>query len=165
MQQLGHKAYKPQRAKNVQISILCRGFNVPLMSGMSPLWIGISMRTLSTVQIIKGIMFNLCPNCLKGHVFSGIYPMNPQCPECGFKFEKEPGYFLGSVIAAYFICAFTLVPTLVFLFFVWNIEPCWIVAIGILQIAVLHPFLYRYSRLTWLFLENKITNTLDKNSE
>lgn len=120
------------------------------------------MQNLGPVQIIKGIISNLCPNCLKGHVFAGIYAMNPQCPACEFKFEKEPGYFLGSVIAAYFISAFSLVPTLVFLFFVWKADPFWIVAIGTLQIVLLHPFLYRYSRLTWLYLENRMTNALDK---
>jgi hypothetical protein len=98
---------------------------------------------------------------MKGHVFLGFYSMNPQCPECAFKFEKEPGYFLGSMIAAYFLCAFALVPTLVVLFFVAKAEPFWIVTIGIIQIAALHPFLYRYSRLAWLFLENKMTSTLD----
>src|SRR4051812_29342901 len=90
-------------------------------------------------EMFKGIAFNLCPNCMEGHVFSGIYPMNELCPKCQFKFEKEPGYFLGSVIAAYFICAFSLVPTLVLLFFVFNAEPFWIITASIAQIAILHP--------------------------
>lgn len=123
------------------------------------------MKHLGTRQIIQGILTNLCPRCMKGNVFSGIYPMHPKCPECGFKFEKEPGYFLGSVIVAYLICALSLVPTLVLLFFLWKIEPFWIVAIGILQIILLHPFLYRYSRLTWLFIEDKMTSALHKDSK
>jgi hypothetical protein len=102
---------------------------------------------------------------MKGYVFSGIYSMNSVCPGCGFKFEKEPGYFLGSVIAAYFICAFALVPTLVLLFFVFQLEPFWIVVIGILQIMAMHPFLYRYSRLMWLFVENKMTSKLASNTK
>ena len=44
-----------------------------------------------------------CPRCLKGKVFSGLFRMNENCPECGYRFEREQGYFLGAMYASYFI--------------------------------------------------------------
>ncbi|MFZ9594527.1 MAG: hypothetical protein ACO3A2_00420 [Bdellovibrionia bacterium] len=120
---------------------------------------------LSFAKTLQGILRNRCPACMKGSVFSGLYQMPSSCVGCGFLFEKEPGYFLGSVIAAYFIGAFCLVPTLILLFFWLKLEPVWIVFWGVVQIAVSHPFLFHISRLTWLYVENQMTQTLTRGSD
>lgn len=55
------------------------------------------------------ILRNECPNCNKGKVFRdkslvfslGFPKMNEKCSHCGFKFEKEPGYFFGAMFVNY----------------------------------------------------------------
>jgi len=119
-------------------------------------------KPLTFSEILKGILGNRCPQCRRGHVFSGIYAIHVSCTDCGLVFEKEPGYFLGAVLAAYFMGAFSLVPTLVIGTFIFDAEPSAVVGLGIVQIVALHPILFRYSKLTWLFLETRMTSTLDQ---
>lgn len=88
--------------------------------------------------------------------------MNTQCPACGFIFEKESGYFLGAIVIAYFVGAFSVIPTLIIAVFVFKLEVPAAVALAVLQVLLMHPFLYRYSKLTWIYLENRMTGLLDK---
>ena len=37
-----------------------------------------------------------CPQCGRGKLFRGWLSMPTECEECGLKFEREPGYFIGS---------------------------------------------------------------------
>jgi uncharacterized protein (DUF983 family) len=37
-----------------------------------------------------------CPRCLQGQVFATLFRMHEQCPVCGLRFEREPGYFTGA---------------------------------------------------------------------
>lgn len=118
-------------------------------------------KPLTYGNILKGIALNLCPYCFQGHVFLGIYKMNASCPHCGVVFEKEPGYFMGAVIAAYFIGAFSVVPTIIICIFILQLDLLFSLGMGCAQIIALHPFLYRYSKLAWIFIENRMTDLLD----
>jgi len=40
-----------------------------------------------------------CPRCGSGHLYTSWFRMKDRCPGCGFKFDREPGFFIG----AYFI--------------------------------------------------------------
>ena len=42
-----------------------------------------------------------CPRCLEGRVWRGFVSMNPTCPQCGFVFERESGYFAGAMVVSY----------------------------------------------------------------
>src|SRR3954467_1228327 len=41
-----------------------------------------------------------CPRCLRGKLFRGLFDMWERCPQCGFVFEREPGYFTGAMYAS-----------------------------------------------------------------
>jgi uncharacterized protein (DUF983 family) len=112
-------------------------------------------------QILTGILNNCCPECRIGKVFVGIYKMNARCTQCGLVYEKEPGYFLGALVFAYLIGVFSVVPTIVIGIFFAGLKIPDVIALGIVQVLVLHPFLFRYSKLTWLFVETRMTRSLD----
>jgi uncharacterized protein (DUF983 family) len=97
---------------------------------------------------------------MKGRVFSGIYKMNTRCPACGLVFEKEQGYFLGALVFAYFIGVFSVIPTIIIGIFILGLSISEVIGFGIGQMLFLHPFLFRYSRLTWLFIETRMTQSL-----
>jgi uncharacterized protein (DUF983 family) len=42
-----------------------------------------------------------CPWCGVGEMFRGLLTTNERCSGCGLKFEREPGYFLGSIYLNY----------------------------------------------------------------
>lgn len=46
-----------------------------------------------------------CPYCGMGAPFDGWFGMREACEACGFKFEREPGYFLGSIYLNYGVTA------------------------------------------------------------
>ena len=98
---------------------------------------------------------NLCPGCQKGAVFSGIYSMNATCEFCGFQFEKEPGYYLGAMVISYVLGAFSMIPSVIALVFWFEVPWVWVVILPSLQVILMNPFLYRWSRLAWLHAESQ----------
>lgn len=38
-----------------------------------------------------------CPECRSGILYAAPHSMNRRCPKCGIVFEREPGYFTGSI--------------------------------------------------------------------
>src|SRR5690242_21482502 len=58
-----------------------------------------------------------CPLCGQGRLFRGWLTMHRQCPHCGVTFEREPGFFLGSIYINYGLTALIvaiLYPVLMF---------------------------------------------------
>jgi uncharacterized protein (DUF983 family) len=45
--------------------------------------------------------FGRCPNCRRGGAFRGLYALHERCPECGVRFERDPGSWLGAAVLAY----------------------------------------------------------------
>lgn len=46
-----------------------------------------------------------CPRCGEGALFSGWFTMPERCTRCRLKFERAPGYFLGSTYINYAMTA------------------------------------------------------------
>ena len=42
-----------------------------------------------------------CPRCGSGPLFRGWFRMHEACPRCGFSYEREPGFYLGSIYVNY----------------------------------------------------------------
>ena len=115
------------------------------------------MKAPTLLETITGALGNKCPYCRKPAVFRAFLLMNKNCPSCGKAFERESGYFLGASVAAYFLGAFSLVPTLVISLLLLHLDVFTTVAFGTVQILLLTPFLFRYSRLIWLHVERRMT--------
>jgi uncharacterized protein (DUF983 family) len=94
-----------------------------------------------------------CPRCGSGNLFNGVWAMAELCPGCGFRFEREPGYFFG---ASLFRMVFGLVLLLPI-----SLMPLWwmpdlnlrLLVQGLL-VALLLPFIHRYSRLAWMYMDH-----------
>jgi uncharacterized protein (DUF983 family) len=50
----------------------------------------------------------LCPRCGEGKLFVGWFRMYSHCYKCRLKYNREPGYFLGSVYINYGLTALLL---------------------------------------------------------
>jgi len=42
-----------------------------------------------------------CPRCGQGPLFRGAFRMHDACPQCGFSYAREPGFYLGSIYLNY----------------------------------------------------------------
>jgi uncharacterized protein (DUF983 family) len=97
-----------------------------------------------------------CPRCLQGKVYRGLMDMWERCPQCGYRFEREPGYFTGAMYASTLI---TL--PLVFGIFgvLWVFSSRTLLAAEILLLVTtavtlpLIPLIFRYSRVLWLYFD------------
>ena len=91
-----------------------------------------------------------CPRCGRGRLFANWFRMPAECEACGLRFEREPGYFLGSIYINYGLTA--VLATLLYfaLFFGGWTAPqtaLWIAA----AFAVVFPlWFFRYARSLWL---------------
>lgn len=105
---------------------------------------------------LKDLLLNKCPICREAHVFTGLYKMNAVCPVCSTKYAREEGYFLGSMIVAYVLSAFSAAPTIIFLIMIKQVEALPALVIASIQVALLNPILFMYSRLAWIYIDRLI---------
>lgn len=91
-----------------------------------------------------------CPFCGIGRVFRGWFVTEPNCPHCGRKIEREPGFFLGSIYFNYGLTALITAIAYPVLMFGYQVNDTQL-QIGMLIFAVLFPmWFFRYARSLWL---------------
>jgi len=104
------------------------------------------------IKRISALLLQRCPVCLQGKVFSSLFGMYKTCPHCGVRFERETGYFLNAMFFAYTMGFLIVIPSAIYLFLRDVSIRTFSIAI-ILEVVVLWPFIFRYSRLLWLHLD------------
>jgi uncharacterized protein (DUF983 family) len=91
-----------------------------------------------------------CPRCGQGRLFNGPIRMAAECANCHLRYEREPGYFLGSVYINYGLTALLVTAGYLGIFFSGITDPqtaLWIVA----AFAIVFPiWFFRYARSLWL---------------
>ncbi len=99
-----------------------------------------------------------CPNCEKGDIFESngnifllrVPRMHEKCSECGYRFEKEPGYFLGAMYVSY---GLTILEMFVVFFATFWFVPLWLFFTLILTTLVIFSFFnFRWARIIWINL-------------
>lgn len=81
--------------------------------------------------------------------------MRERCPQCGHRFEREPGYFLGALYASYFL-SLPLLGILATIFCLWvfpNWPPEWATLLSVVPYLLLVPGVLRYSRVIWMYID------------
>ncbi len=109
------------------------------------------------MNVTKGQIFtrgitHRCPNCGAQKLFQedSFFTLNPECPDCGLKIERDEGFFLGSMSLNYGV---TLVGFLlpVLLLYLADVLSGTVAAIIAGAGAIGFPILfYRSSRSWWL---------------
>ncbi|VAX39338.1 hypothetical protein MNBD_PLANCTO02-1693 [hydrothermal vent metagenome] len=104
--------------------------------------------------LFKRGLFLRCPVCGKGKLFRKWFSMYTHCSNCRLKYERDPGYFLGSTYINY---AVTAVSVTVFYFVfhfgleVSNKQLSWWLG----GYCVLFPLLFfRLARSLWLAMDS-----------
>jgi uncharacterized protein (DUF983 family) len=91
-----------------------------------------------------------CPVCGQGKLFVDWLRMRQHCPQCGVQFERESGFFLGSIYFNYGLTALIVAvayPVLLFGEYVSERRLVWLA----LAFVVLFPlWFFRYARSLWL---------------
>ncbi|MEI7688181.1 MAG: DUF983 domain-containing protein [Planctomycetota bacterium] len=106
---------------------------------------------------IQAFLAKRCPRCRHGAIYQSAFVLHKQCPECGLVYEREPGYFVGSLYISYafaivILGLFTLIGHLIFP----EIDLGWIVLGAIVAFLPFVPTATRYARVLWMYLDRTI---------
>ena len=94
-----------------------------------------------------------CPLCGGGKLFTGLISMESSCGRCGFRYERGPGYFLGSTYINYGLTTLLTTWTYIIGRFVLEIDQRTMIP-GIVAFCVTFPVVFfRYARSLWLSLD------------
>lgn len=91
-----------------------------------------------------------CPFCGRGQLFRGFFAMHKRCPACDNIFEREPGFFLGSIYFNYGLTALVVAIGYPALLFGYGLpESPLLMGAGLF--TLLCPILFfRHARSLWL---------------
>jgi len=79
--------------------------------------------------------------------------MNEPCPRCGLRFEREPGYWTGAMVASYALGVPVLVLIVAALWLLTGWDIVLVLIVGDVLFLAAAPFIWRYSRVVWLYLD------------
>ncbi len=105
-----------------------------------------------------------CPICGGGRLFRRFLSMHPRCSECSFKFERAPGYFLGSTYINYGVTALLTTVSYVVLHFGfrWGNE---ILLPALAVFCLVFPLVFfRFARSLWLSVDCCLDRVRDDES-
>ena len=95
-----------------------------------------------------------CPVCGKGKIFHGYLDTPSRCPECGFYFMRETGYFLPHAPISYLVIILTALLVWLVLYFVLKMDSNLIM----LALITVLPTLFgvwsnRYAKMLWMAID------------
>ncbi|NNE75235.1 MAG: IS1 family transposase [Acidimicrobiales bacterium] len=92
-----------------------------------------------------------CPHCASGPVFDRAR-QRTNCPECGYRFERESGYFLGAMVVSNAVIGVVALIVMLVLIFTGR-SPLVAVGLPILTALVAMPLFLPFSRTIWMALD------------
>jgi uncharacterized protein (DUF983 family) len=110
--------------------------------------------------LVERVLKCKCPNCksgdmfeTKGNIFLLKTPkMYVRCKECDYKFEKEPGFFIGAMYVSYALGVSEIVGCLIILWGILDVSASLMVTVLVTLIILTSFFKYRLSRSIWMYL-------------
>lgn len=108
---------------------------------------------------LYSVVAQTCPRCHQGSLFINKNPykienwdkMHADCPVCTLHFEREPGFFQGSMYVSY-ILGVGLSAGVVLLNLLFGFNPIAYFISNTLALIILAPILFRWSRALYLNL-------------
>ncbi|MFN0053372.1 MAG: DUF983 domain-containing protein [Planctomycetales bacterium] len=112
----------------------------------------------ATSSLIGRALRLRCPRCGSGKMFFGLFRMHADCPHCHLHFEREPGYFLGSIYINYGIAALLTTVGWISLRFGMQVSPKPLLAALAAFCVAFGILFFRYARALWLALDLRFEN-------
>ncbi|OYW13618.1 MAG: hypothetical protein B7Z55_16515 [Planctomycetales bacterium 12-60-4] len=100
-----------------------------------------------------------CPRCGEGRLFRGLLTMYPHCSECGFVYQRDPGYFLGSTYINYGFTSLTMTVLYVVLHFGYGLSNQVLAGPLLTYCTVVPLIMFRYARAWWLAMDSFMDTT------
>ena len=109
-------------------------------------------------RLLGRALLRRCPRCAAHGLFTRWWTMAERCPQCGMRFEREEGFFLGAYVVNFGVTETLLVVLLMTYVLVQannaNGVPVLPVVLATVAAAVLMPLaFYPFSRTIWVAIE------------
>ncbi|MFO0867512.1 MAG: DUF983 domain-containing protein [Pirellulales bacterium] len=91
-----------------------------------------------------------CPMCGQGRLFAGWFRMRPECEACGTRFEREAGFFLGSIYFNYGLTALVVAIGYPVLLFTRTLGETKLLVLTLAFTLLFPMWFFRYARALWL---------------
>jgi uncharacterized protein (DUF983 family) len=106
---------------------------------------------------LRNAMALRCPVCERGKLFHGYFDAPVRCPECGYFFMRETGYFLPHVAIGYPIIVFVALSTWPILRYGFGVtSDRLILTVMVVTGLVFGVWFLRYAKMLWLLLDLKV---------
>ncbi|MBC7387662.1 MAG: DUF983 domain-containing protein [Opitutaceae bacterium] len=100
-----------------------------------------------------------CPKCREGKIFKHsafnylkYSETHEFCPNCGYRFEREPSFFTGAMYLSYGMNVFLILLIGIPIFILGHNPDVWWYFLGIFPVLILStPFNFQYSRVLMLY--------------
>lgn len=113
------------------------------------------MDRVDTKSRLRAILQRKCPRCLEGDIYRRWLKPHESCSVCGLKFEREPGYFLGSFYISYALGAIVGAPTVLLVIY-GDLSFLWLFPLVVAWVGLFVPFIVTYARTLWYHLDQKV---------
>jgi uncharacterized protein (DUF983 family) len=94
-----------------------------------------------------------CPRCGKGKLFVNWFSMHETCSECKLRYERAPGYFLGSAYINYGVVAVLLTAVYFILHAGFRFTNQQLAAPLVAFLTAFALYFFRYARSLWIALD------------
>ena len=91
-----------------------------------------------------------CPMCGQGRLFQGWFRMRTECPHCQISFQREGGFYLGSIYFNYGLTALIAAVGYPLLRFNQVLPNNVLMPLTLLFVLVFPLWFFRYARSLWL---------------
>ena len=98
------------------------------------------------------LILQKCPKCSQGKLFKGFLKMPEHCGHCGFKFERQEGYFTSAIFVGNFLYALIVAPSLMIMT-ANDVSFYKIAAVLVVLSVIFVPLIFRYARTIWLHID------------
>lgn len=128
-----------------------RSFEVDDVLGPPPAW----------PTLVRRGLRRQCSRCACRDVFVTRYRLRDRCPGCGYRFRREPGFFLGAWFINFMVIEI-LHFSLVMVFIVWKASHpdsgvLWPFGIGLATAVIVPVVCYPWSQTLWAALDLAFT--------
>lgn len=101
-------------------------------------------------MILRGLV-KRCARCGSGHLFRRWFQMVPDCPRCGYHFEREEGFFLGAFVINFAVVLGALMVYIAVAFALTLPDPptMTLALLGLVVSVGVPLFCYPFSKTVW----------------
>ncbi|WP_146239243.1 DUF983 domain-containing protein [Putridiphycobacter roseus] len=110
-------------------------------------------------QFVNNVYSEKCPSCKQGYAFKkgtklfAVPEMNVACDACQYKFEREPGYFIGAMYISYGLSTFQAIVAYLLTNMLWpSISIALLLGIITMTLVLFAKLNFKWARLIYIYI-------------